>query len=67
MKALEFTLVCDHKDGVKVSIDPSKVETVVDGKVMNAPMTTQIAMHSGRTFFVSHTYNEVRSLIWNLS
>lgn len=67
MKTLEFTLICDHKDGVKVTIDPTKVETIVDGKVMNAPTTTQIAMLSGRTFFVAHTYSEVRSLIWNLS
>lgn len=63
-RIVELTLVCDQKEGVKISLDATKVETIVDGRVMNSPTTTQIAMHSGRTFFVAHTYTEVKVLIY---
>lgn len=58
MRPVEFTLVQAEKSDVKVTVDADRVETVVDGTVMNNPGVTQVAMASGRTFFVVASYKE---------
>lgn len=59
MRPIEFTLVQAEKSNVKITVDGERIETIVEGSVMNNPDVTQLAMSSGRTFFVAHPYKEV--------
>lgn len=64
MRSVEFTLITDQKNNIKISLDADRIESLVSGAVMNSPGTTQIAMVSGRTFFVAHTYEDVKVLVY---
>lgn len=62
-KFVTFIVVSEKQDNVEIDIDTTQIESIVDGKVMNNPAITQIAMSSGLRFFVNHTLEDVRNKI----
>lgn len=64
MKLIEFE-VFDAKSTGKVSLDPERVEVLVDLENLGQLGATQITMQSGSKFFVKSVYNEVKQRILN--
>lgn len=64
MKFIEFD-VFDAKSSGKVSLDPERVEVLVDLENLGHLGCTQITTQSGKQFFVKSTYQEVKQRILN--
>lgn len=64
MKLIEFD-VFDSKSTGKVSLDPDRVECLVDLENLGHLGATQITMQSSTKFFVKSKYNEVKQRILN--
>lgn len=64
MKLIEFD-VFDSKSTGKISIDPDRVEMIVDLENLGEIGATQINMRSGAKFFVKSIYSVVKQRIVN--
>jgi len=64
MKLIEFE-VFDAKSNGKVSLDPDRVEVLVDLETLGQLGATQICMQSGKQFFVRCKYEETKQRILN--
>jgi len=64
MKLIEFD-VFDSKSSGLVSLDPERVEVLVDLDKLGQLGCTQITMQSGTKFFVKSTYEITKQRILN--
>jgi len=62
-RLISFQLVTDDNSGAEITLNPTLVESIVDGKPFKHGETTQINMTSGCKFFVACSYNEVKETL----
>jgi len=58
-KLLKFIVVAASENPVEITVNPTYIETVVDGTPFGHQGLTQVTMNSGSKFFVKQSYAEV--------